>query len=94
MVGATSASTPPSRTLERALADVDERHRFAGVRGVRLAGGLVFHLLDIAVVGGDQGFAADLVQRLDDTAHAGIQALHGLDRGVEHAAVATMSPLA
>ena len=44
-------------------AHIDERYGFAGVGGVCLACGLVFHLLDVAVVSGDQGFATNLVQR-------------------------------
>ncbi len=53
---------PAVTDFEVALADIDERHWLSGVGGVRLAGGLVVHLLDVAVVGGDQRFAADLVQ--------------------------------
>ena len=40
------------------------------------------------MVGRNQGFAADFFQRFDNPAHAGVQAFHGFDGGIEHAAVA------
>ena len=55
---------------------------------MRLAGHHVFHLLDVAVVGGDQCFAADPVQGFDDAADAFVQAFDRLDRRLEHAGVA------
>src|SRR5690606_20105160 len=45
------------------------------------------HLFDVAMVSGDQRFAADLVQRGLDAADALVQAFHGLDRGLEHPGV-------
>ncbi len=56
--------------------------------GVRLAGHDVLHLLDVAVIGGDQRFASDLFQRFNDPSDTLVQAFHRLDRGLEHAGVA------
>ena len=55
---------------------------------MRLAGALVFHLLDVAVVGGDQGFAANLVEGRDNASDAGVQAFHRGHGGAEHPGVA------
>src|SRR5690606_34736017 len=71
-----------------ARADIDEGYGLTGVGGMRLPGTGIGHLFDVAMVSGDQRFAADLVQRGLDAAYALVQAFHGLDRGLEHPGVA------
>ena len=59
MVGAMSESFAAFDRFHRFVANVDQRNRQVGMRGVRLAGRRVAHLLGVAVVGGDQQLAAD-----------------------------------
>ena len=59
MVGATSSSAPPSRSgAAEVFVNEVEGDGVGGVRGVRLAGGGVDHLLAVAVIGGDKERAA------------------------------------
>ena len=58
------------------------------MRGVRLAGGGVVHHFGVAVVGGDQHFAAGGARGVDDAADADVERFHRLARGVEVAGVA------
>src|SRR5690554_7983908 len=64
------------------MAGINQRHRSNGVGGVNLAGFRVRHLLAVAVVGGDQGFAAYFVQRFHNSLYALVQTLGGLDGSV------------
>src|SRR5690554_6821772 len=70
------------------MAGINQWHRANGVGGVNLAGFRVRHLLAVAVVGGDQGFAAYFVQRFHNSLYALVQTLGGLDGGVHLAGMA------
>ena len=90
IVGATSARMPssPQLSVGPLRHDEVERHRIGGVRGQRLAGIVLDHLLGVAVVGGNQRRAALGHRRLDDAPDASVHRLDGLDRGLEHAGMA------
>ena len=57
--------------------DIQERHRIQRVRGVRLVRDAINHLLGVAVIGGDDDFAADGLHRLDHAPDANIQCFDG-----------------
>ncbi len=48
------------------FANINERHRLGGVRSMRLSGGVVGHLFDVAVVRGNQRLTTNFLQRLGD----------------------------
>ena len=86
-VGARSASSPPSRSVQSIAGD-DQRHGIRRVGRVRADAVCLEHLLRVAVVGRHEADAAPALDGRDDLAEA---AVHGLDRlhdGRDHSRVA------
>ena len=69
------------------MTDHYERHRVSGVCGERSHAVSVEHLIDVAVVGGDQALAAHLEDGVNDLAYAVIGSLDSLDCSLEYAGV-------
>ena len=69
------------------VTDHYERHRVSGVCGERSHAVSVEHLIDVAVVGGDQALAAHLEDGVNDLAYAVIGSLNSLDCSLEYAGV-------
>ena len=62
-------------------------HQVGGVRGVGRAVGIA-HVFAVAVVRGDEQFAAEAQGFLDDGFHARVDGFHRLDGGLDHAGMA------
>ena len=87
IVGATSASTPPSGSQLRTLDGDDHGHRVQRVRGVGRAV-VLEHLVGVAVVGGDEQRAAGVLDDPTTLAEARVDGLDRGDRGRDDAGVA------
>ena len=82
-----SCNAPPSR--DRCVSsDVKAWHEVQRVGGMRLAGRRVVHHFGVAVIGGDQHFAAARLSRVDHAADAHVERFDARFRGSEVAGVA------
>ena len=70
------------------MADHNERHGVGGVSGERGNAVCVEHLVNVAVVGGDQALTAHLEDRVNDLAYAVVGRFDRLDGCLEHAGMA------
>ena len=75
--------TSKPRGIFRYIDEVNEVGRVGGIRGaVRIA-----HQLAVAMVGGDQSFAAQRKHFWNNPAAAGVDRFYGFDPGLDHAGV-------
>ena len=86
IVGAMSCNAPPVADGRRA-ADIQEGNQVQRVRGVRLSGRRVVHHLGVAVVGGDQDFAAGSAGSGDHPSDADVECFDRPARGIQVAGV-------